>query len=320
MRETYNFKPGEVPKLAPFAVVGIFGPAGSGKSLLAAVLAEREYQKSRGKRRLLYFPHDFKHVHGEPVSLASMLTGDDVMNNAIMIWDETHVLLNKFRAASHANRSALGFLSQIRKRGCTLFYTTNSPKQLDRALAEQTTTHVYCEMVEDRLCRQVKGFHAIDCRDKIRQGWVDTQGKYGTDSRYLDARRRKNKVLPRINRFYGLYNTFATVSVEEVGQMDKAAIAAAHDDKKLGTSFDDFVERMYTWIPSLVSTYKAKWITAGRFAEWIAAETKGEVTPNERTVGRACTRMGLKKKRESGGVKYQLPEAAELALFQVGLA
>lgn len=319
----YDARPSNIPKLPKFAVVGLFGPAGSGKSLFAAVLAEREWQKAQkaGRpRKLLYFPQDFKHIHGEPVSLAQMLTGDAVMDGAIMVWDEAHVLLNKFKAASHANRSTLGFLSQIRKRGCTLFYTTNSPKQLDRALAEQTTAHCYLEMHEDPRCKPFDGAHTRGCSDGILHTWVDTQGKHGFDSRYRDNRKRKRQKLPYIHRFYGLYNTFATVSVEEVGQMDKNAIAAAHDEKSLGTNFTDFVERMYGWLDELIQEHGAAWLAPARFAEFISKQTDGEITPSEHTVGRACKQMGLARKRESGGVKYKLPSKEELHLFRVGLA
>lgn len=315
-----------VPKLPKTTVIGIFGPKGSGKSLLAAMLARRQYRRSGGNRPLLYFPEDYNHEDGEFISLPEMYTGSERMRNAIIIWDEAQVLLNKFRSMTHGNRSLLAFLQQIRKRGCHLYYTSNAPKQLDRALGEQTDWHAFVEILEDSNCAKDPLEHIPNCHDTMVIDWVDTQGAHGYDARFRDGRFRDRGFINGLVNWYGsgLYNTFATADLQEVASMDADAIRKAHDEKGLGIPYPEFVSRMVEWIEGQIMTQDPppKWLIPARFAETIAKQTKNKVTPSANTVGLACRDLGLAQSRSNKARRYELPAKidVERGLWRVGLA
>ena len=297
-------------------VVGIFGGKGSGKSLFAAYLAQIWHKKSG--QDIVYFPEDFNHVSGSAITLPEMFGGSDRMRGKIVIWDETQILLNKFRAASHANRALLGFLQHIRKLGARLIYTSNAPMQLDRGLGEQTDFHAYCTKYDDPRCKRLASRpgaprkHLKFCNDWMRIDWIDTQGATGVDSRYKDKRRRRREILPGIIRFYNLYNTFASVSANELAMFDKDRILQAHEDAKSDMPWPEFVNQMRQWVAEAVEQ-GAKRATPATFAKTLSEQTGETVTPER--VGRALRDLGLPRKRSSGGVTYTLPERAELPLW-----
>lgn len=297
-------------------MIGIFGGKGSGKSLFAAYLAQL-WHKQDG-REILYFPNDFNHVSGEPITLVEMFGGSEKMRGKIVIWDEAQILLNKFRAASTANRTLIGFMQQVRKQGVFLIYTSNAPNQLDKGLAEQTDFHAYCKKYEDPRCKawaRKPGrarAHLKACNDWMRIHWVDTAGKTGADRRHRDNRRRVGERLPGILRYYGLYNTYASVSPQEIAAFDKDAIQEAVEEQKSGESFDDFVLSVRQWIVEAVEQ-GAKRAVPATMAKTLSEQT-GEKISAER-LGRALRRLGLARKRSAGGVSYELPSREELAIW-----
>ncbi len=310
------------PKLPKSWIVGLFGSKGQGKSLYMAVLGESEHRRNPG-RPVLYYPESYQHISGEPITLPELLTGSDRLNGAIIMIDEMQVVLNKYRSASRANREIMGFIQQIRKRGCTLFYTTNSRKQLDRAIGEQTDAHAYLELHVDRKCeRESPNHHLKDCRDYIVQNWVDTQGTKGYDGRYRDGRKRWRKLLPRVTRYHHLYNTLATASVAEFQNITPEAIAAAHDEAMTQLSIPELVDAMKGWIPGMVQTNGAKRLVPGTFARFVAQQTEGKMQPTPEMIGRAAGILGLYRKRTKAGVAYELPAREDVlnGLWQAGLA
>ena len=59
------FSPIEI--LPPSQVMGVFGEKGSGKSLLAAWMAERRRRMTG--QQILHFPETYNHKNGEPISI-----------------------------------------------------------------------------------------------------------------------------------------------------------------------------------------------------------------------------------------------------------
>ena len=310
--------------LPPSQVMGIFGEKGSGKSLLAAWMAERRRRMTGAQ--ILHFPETYNHVNGQPISITEMALGSDRMNGAILIWDEAQVLLNKYRSASTANRALIAFLTQIRKRGAYLYYTSNSPKQLDRALGEQTDVHGYCTKKTDPRCERfsVKGGgpkrHLKDCRDYLKISWVDTQGSQGFNPLMKDKRLRRLEVLMGIVKYYGLYNTLAQVQQHEIDAVSKDSLAEAREDAGTGIEFAEFKEMMAGWIVKLIreSDPRPTRIVVSTFARTIAADTG--LTISAERVGRACRELGLKSQRSEKGRWYELPDADTLHLWERGLA
>lgn len=309
--------------LPPSQVMGIFGDKGSGKSLLAAWMAERRH-RATGKK-ILHFPDSFNHIHGEPISITEMANGSDRMNGAILIWDEAQVILNKYRSSSTANRALVAFLTQVRKRGAFLYYTSNAPKQLDKALGEQTDVHGYCVKKTDPRCewfmpKTGPRRHLKDCLDHIRITWVDTQGVHGVNPAARDRRWRRPQNLRRIVNYYGLYNTLAQVEQAEIDNVSKDVLAEAREDVKSGVEFAEFVEMMRGWIIELLSAEgpKPSRIIPATFANTIKTDTGLDVSATR--VGMACKALGLQSKRSERGVSYNLPDADTLHLWARGLA
>ena len=251
--------------------------------------------------------------------------GSERMTGAIIIWDEAQVILNKWRSASTANRALVAFLTQVRKRGAFLYYTSNSPKQLDRALGEQTDVHGYCTMNSDKRCERFtakdgKRRHLVDCRDNIFIQWVDTQGSQGLNPSVKDKRLRRPTRLRNLVRYYGLYNTLAQVEQHEIDAVSRDSLAEARADVETGVDFAEFVEMMAGWIVALVrdSDPKPTRIVAATFAKTIEADTGMKVDPAR--VGKACKELGLTSKRSSNGRWYNLPDADTIHLWERGLA
>lgn len=304
-------------------MTGLFGKKGSGKSLLAAYLAESQW-RLRGKRgKILYFPDSYSHVHGEAITLAEMAIGSDRMNNSIMIWDEAQIILNKFRSSSVANRALIAFLTQVRKRGVFLYYTSNAPKQLDRALNEQTDLHAYCRLFTDPRCRRFRSpagglRHLIDCRDFMTMNWVDTQGSSGFNPAVKDGRLRKPEKLLNLVQYYRLYNTLAQVSQDEIDAVTREALADARETVETGMSFDDFLEQMREMIVYVVQKYKSPRLIVSTFAKTIKEDLNVDVSTTR--VGMACQALGLKRHRMAQGNWYEMPDPDTLHLWRRGLA
>ena len=251
-----------------------------------------------------------------------MAVGTDRMNGAIIIWDEAQVILNKYRSSSLANRALLGFLTQIRKRGAYLYYTSNSPRQLDRALGEQTDIHAYVSMNTDRRCARYHKpdgtrAHLKDCRDSLAIDWVDTQGVHGKNYYAKDGRLRKRDYLRNLVNYYGLYNTLAMVSALEVDAMNSERIHEAREDQASGQVFAEFVDQMREWVANMAQNGVTALIPSS-FALKVEADTGIKV--DSRRIGRACNELGLVRHRDRKSVRYELPAAEDAELFRSGMA
>jgi hypothetical protein len=291
-------------------VTAIFGGKGSGKSALMAWLLEGS--RVRHKRNVFYFPADYAFHDGEPLTVGDLSTLNDKFNAAAIGIDEFQQVMSKYRAATYGNRTLASWLQQVRKRGIELIVTSNDPNQIDEALLEQVSLHIWSSLYEDKRCKKYK-YHLRDCRDTLSFRIVDTHSRHGKTSLYWDGRRRKTYRLRRAIKLYKLYNTFATVDNLEIAGFDKEKLMEAHEDTKSNMNYDEFVSLMASAvIPNLVD----KGITViypQAFSKSLAENQDEDGNPDPiiasaGRIGRAMKALGCSAKRGSGGNAWLLPD------------
>jgi hypothetical protein len=307
----------QVPIQKKSRIFGIFGERGQGKSLAMCAMAEAEHRRNPS-RPIFYFPADYAYVHGEPLELRDMVTFPERLWHATLLVDEAQVLWSKFRTSTYGNRAGMTFLQQIRKRGCDLVYTTNSPDQLDPATAEQTDYHCYCTKFDDPRCDPDKfEYHLADCRDWVSQRWVDTRRRHGSSGSHKDGRKRFYRRIDNIIRYYTLYNTAAILSSREINALSARAVRQADADEKMGMSMDQLCSLLRREIvPELVRSGVTA-INASGFADHLV-KTRG-ITVEPNALGKACNQIGLIQTRTMSKRTYKLPFAEDVKDWQDGL-
>lgn len=335
------------------SVTGFFGPKGSGKSAAMAYYAEKG--RKREGRRVFYFPERYRFHDGtalryeDLVTLAEMDPEDESghlseITNSIVLLDEFQQIFSKYRSSTYANRAVASFLQQIRKRGVTLFFTSNDPDGIDEAATIQTDEHAFCKYYPDPRCEvEGEGWHLVGCRDWIRLRFVDTHGRHGRDPRYFDGRKRRVKVIRNAITIASYYNTFASISSQEVSQMNAQAVQTAYEVARSGIREDE-LERFFRVfiIPWLITEKGAREILPATFLDQVIPTITRESFVDDETgedqlaseglghirlpldisvqrLGKILQALGLQKKRGSGGYRYQLPEEGDLADWQSGI-
>ncbi len=306
------------------------GPRGSGKSLTAAhfvnIIAKRK------NRKVFYFPASLRLTIGEPISISELATFAELdtdeptkIDGAIVYIDEIHLVMNKFRTNTWGNRMVQAFLSQIRKRGCDLYGTTNSPNQVDEALIETVDFHGVCKKYTDMRCKtasiaaNLDGIrHLVDCKDAINIRMADTQRRFGKSRRYMDGVRRKWITITGIVNKYGkLYNTDAVVSAIEISQLSKDSIKDAAETAKTGHDFSAFVVQMQQEIIPAIVEAGGEWLHPNMFVATLKEQFSLDISKER--IGKACRELGLENKRGSQGARYKLPTKEKLSLFVSGV-
>ncbi len=306
------------------------GARGEGKSFSCAYSIHKSIEKN--PRPVFYFPANLRLVDGEPIDITELATFAEMdtdepskIDDAIVYIDEIHLIMSKYRANSWGNRMVHGFISQLRKRGCDLYGTTNSPNQLDEALLDAVDFHGVCKKFSDPECKTQskkagleKTMHLINCRDTVKIRWADTQRRFGRSRRYRDGMKRKFATLHGLIKWYGkLYNTDATVSAIEISQLSKDSIVDAAETAKTGTDYGSFITQMQMEIIPSVVEAGGEWIYPNAFVETLKEQFNIVVTKER--IGRACKDLGLEGKRGSQGSRYRLPEKDKLELFVSGV-
>lgn len=340
-------------KLLPkSSVTGLFGSKGSGKSAAMAYFAEKGRRKA--KKEVFYFPERYRFWKGtaldyaDLVTLAEMDPEDDSghlseITNSIVLLDEMQVIFSKYRASTRANQAVASFLQQIRKRGVTLFFTSNDPDGIDDAATIQTDEHAYCKYHVDPRCeRENDGYHLDTCQDWISCRFVDTHGRTGRDMRYYDGRRRTSVNIWNAIQLANYYNTFASISSQEIAQMNAGAVQAAYETAKSGVKDQDLDHFFRTFIiPWLVESEGATQIVPSAFhrttlptitrqsfveedgtdqlAQAGLAHLRLPLDISVKRLGTILQNLGLEKKRGSAGNRYILPEPGDLADWQAGI-
>ena len=324
----------DIPILRECIILLFIGERGNGKSLVASYLAAKAVKNSGGKRKCYYFPASLNLSFGEPISLDELTTfaeldDEDVqstkLDGSILLIDEIHVLMNKYRSSSWGNRIVQAFLSMMRKKGCDLIATTNSPQMLDEAFVDQIDYHAPCKKYNDKRCYErskaagiYPARHLKDCRDTVRFRLSDTKKKHGRSRKYADGVMRKWVTVHRIVNYYRtLYNTFAKVSSLEIASLSKAGIQEATETAKTGATYSDFMSLMRREIiPSLVEA-GAEWIYPAPFVETL--KEQWEIDASKERIGKACKDLGLEGKRGAQGSRYKLPDKDRLEYFVSGV-
>jgi hypothetical protein len=308
------------------------GTQGQGKSLAASYFVDKIRRKT--ERKVFYFPASLKLRNATLINITQLATFAELppdddnpseIDNGILLIDEIHLIMNKYRSNTWGNRMVQAFLSQIRKRGVIVFSTTNSPNQLDESFVERVNFHGKCLKYNDKRCKDEsikaglpKVMHLTACKDSIHIRMTDTQGFFGRSHRHFDGRKRKWVHIPKaINYYRGLYNTDATVSAIEISQLSRENIESAAETAKTGNDYGDFLIKMQQEIiPALVHA-GGKMLYPAAFKGTLLEQWELDVSVER--IGHACTDLGLESKRGAKGKRYILPEPERLELFVAGV-
>lgn len=322
-------------EVAPDArIVGFFGGKGSGKSLMAAIIAEGT--RVRENRRVFFWPASYKFHAGQPIELETLYTMDSndthEYDNTIFLIDEFQRFFSKYASSTYRNQTTASFLQQVRKRGIYLFYTTNEPTALDESAPNQTDLHFWClKHLIDKRCKLFR-YHLKDCHDSVVYRLVDTTGKFGPSFQHWDKKRRGTFIMRRVIRFYRLYNTYASVSALEIAQMTKDKVMGAYENRNASMTQEQLENMLLDRIiPHCVKGLGWKTIYPKQFAEYL--ETLEEEIPgpdgetitqnmgikvSAKMLGGALRNIGLRTKRSSAGMQFELPSEDELESWQSG--
>lgn len=310
---------GRIPVLPHSDVIGLFGKRGSGKSAAAAVMTLNLMGSRQGiNTPVFYYPPSFGFVYGQPLPPDELVQIPEKLNGAIVILDEMQVLLSKYRAMSTSSNLIRAFLTQVRKRGCTVIYTSNSPETIDHQVSQQTDFHGQCYFFEDRRCFK-RGWHMPGCEDTVKIIFKDTQGRYGTVPNEFrrDPRQTSMIVLHHVARFYHVYNTGAIADPTDLMGLSTERVLRDKGDAAQGISAAEIEAQLQeNWIPALVREEGATVVTAAALARRISRDTALNVSAV--ALGRALTALGVPRIKKKDANYYHLPEADALAEFIAG--
>lgn len=131
-----------VGKATVHVIYGFCGLPGSGKTLYCVyrlyALRKRNHSVRIFSNIPLYLPY------GDPVPVFEQLNDVFDVRDAVIFLDEAHLALSS-RAWQRHGPEFERFLSQMRKRHVTLFYTTQELKSVDRFLREKTFVSYWME-------------------------------------------------------------------------------------------------------------------------------------------------------------------------------
>ena len=246
------------PAMPDSTIVGVFGPRGSGKSLLVTWLAYQRYCQGLpvfyNPKGLLTFPPRKGGVC-EFLSLKDMAFLDlGGYERAFVFWDEIQRVLSKFRASTTASFLMNGALQQTRKLGMDLGVTSNAVSQLDGGLTEQLNIHGKLDgRLEYRLRKRVPN------GDYVIVQWTDTHGIMGKGpNRFVKGAQIDNRIrLPRkishLSDMFPYYNTKAIADPMEVLGLTADEMRAAGLERDSGISRTDLVKWVrFQLIPDMV--------------------------------------------------------------------
>lgn len=324
VREVDGFEYSGIPVQADSTVYGLFGDRGEGKSCAMAYMGLRA---AAAGRKVLYTPADFDFKYGEAVDLVDLIQMADKLSGATILMDEMQVLLSKWRVATAVSWSLRTFFQQIRKRGCNVYFTTNSPSELDSTLQDQTDYHGYCHrFVDPRCSKSPLREHLTDCKDTIMVSFTDTQGTHGLVADPLSGNKRRKRgrwyVHPALP-IYTTYNTFAIADVADMMAITRDKIVQDSAERRSMMTLEQIKDLMREQIiPSIVEKgFNA--IRPTELAKQIAADFTVDGKPLVLTpeiLGHAFTKLGLERDRRTLGSYWILPEKEELEAWKLGMA
>jgi hypothetical protein len=297
------------------SVTGVFGPKGSAKSCVMALLAEGS--RLRHGQRVFYFPESYGFHDGEPLELSEFMAENPKFQGAVVLVDELQRFFNKFMSASLVNQAIGGFFEMIRKLNVDFIGTSNSPEQIDEAFMPHCDLRLDCvKLTDDRCVSYGAGFHLKDCTDTAIVRVTDIKGTHGR-SRYWDGKKRFVWRVRHLIKYYKLYNTFSRLSPIEMRAMNAEAVKNTFEDSQMNMPFEDFLQRLTVeLIPQLVQDEGATQIVVYPFVNWL--RERGIESTIER-IQRACKTIGLLPVRGSGGNIFKLPPLEDLPGWLTGI-
>lgn len=307
--ELLDYRFSDIPILDEGLLTAIFGTAGSGKSCVAAILAEGA--RLREGRKVYYLPESYGFHIGEPLRLADLMAGHEKLRGIVLIIDEFQRFLNKYLSASLSNQNIAGLLEQIRKLGIMLIITSNNENLID---LESLMPHVKLrldtvKLTDDRCEELGAGFHLADCRDTAVVTVTDMLMRHGRSPKHWDGRKRFNWRIRHLIQYYKLYNTFSAVNAMEIREMDAESVRQAYEDSASEMDYSEFLRLLSVdLIPEIVANGTTELLVFS-FSQWLA--NKGIIASQER-IQRGLKEIGLLPVRGSGGNRFKLPSAEDM--------
>ncbi|KKK49054.1 hypothetical protein LCGC14_3138930, partial [marine sediment metagenome] len=123
---TLQIPEGRIPTMKQSFVMGLFGDRGSGKSAAMAYYGIQDWKRGR---QIVYYPETFGLKVPGAIGLGAKDIGaiPDLLDGATILIDEIQELLSKFRTNSTLSLQLMSLFRQVRKRGASVFFTSNDP-------------------------------------------------------------------------------------------------------------------------------------------------------------------------------------------------
>ena len=125
-------------------IVAVVGDMGSGKTCFMTYLAYLDHMNDRKviANYHLKFPYEF-------MPFKKMMELPDDIYRASLFADEIHMLADSRSIWKAGNKALTKLATQIRKRKCILYYTTQNMKQVDVRLRRVTDQWISCQPYGD---------------------------------------------------------------------------------------------------------------------------------------------------------------------------
>lgn len=132
-------------------MTGIFGPRGSGKSLLLTKICV-DWAKT-GRRVISNMPIKGKVWHRnkiveidtEPFQFVNFIAFDESLYDVLIAWDEINMMMDSSSHRSKVNQIINKLVQQMRHRRLTIAYTTQNFKWVDNRMRFQTDQMIMCK-------------------------------------------------------------------------------------------------------------------------------------------------------------------------------
>lgn len=118
-----------------YPVIIVLGERGAGKTLLMTAIAVDEYNNNK---RRIFSNYHLKGVPYDIITFKELIELPDYLTNAIVCLDELQVGADSYKTFSKSNEGVNTFVTQLRKRKVTLYYTTQVYTQIAKRVRNQT--------------------------------------------------------------------------------------------------------------------------------------------------------------------------------------
>ena len=284
-------------------IIAFTGPRGSGKTLAMTAFAVEEADAGRP---VFYWPADLRLTFGTPVTLIDLIDMGESLRGGVICLDEAHLSFNKYRGGTTASIQLMRVVSQVRKLGLDLLYSTNSIEEVQMSLQYQTDFHARCKSYLP------PDYPDADC---IVLRWTDTQGRYGRGEPRgnafgkPDTRIRWAEKLYPASATFPLFNTDSVASLEAL-DMSSDMLREHRAQLALGEGYGAFRDYLASVYIPFALREGATIVNTAVLTAFLAATPAGESgwdggPVSADLVGKALKELGLRKR----GAGFALPKA-----------